>query len=358
MGRWDAPDTPSKILVIEDDITSAEFLTRYLTSLGYSTVRAANGTEGLLKAGDERPDLILLDIMMPGMNGFEVCRQVRSQALTAHIPVLMVTALYETDERIQALEAGADDFLSKPFNVYELAARVKSLLRIKYQHDELARSNDLFYSVVRRYVSPEVSEQILRDPERYLKLGGESRKVTTLFADIRGFTLYAQTHAANRVVELLNLIFRELTDVVFRWRGTFDKYLGDAIMAIYGAPVSYQDDTLRAIRTALDMQAAFGALRAQWVDEEERSLSLGVGIHTGEAVVGNIGTERLMDYTAVGDAVNIAQRLEELAEGGQVLITADTLQQVQRRATVRYYGARVLRGRQEETAIYELLDML
>ena len=105
-------------------------------------------------------------------------------------------------------------------------------MRIKYQHDELARSNDLFYSVVRRYVSPEVSEQILRDPERYLKLGGESRTVTTLFADIRGFTRYAQTHAANRVVELLNLIFRELTDVVFRWRGTFDKYLGDAIMAI------------------------------------------------------------------------------------------------------------------------------
>lgn len=358
MGRWDAPDTPSKILVIEDDTTSADFLARYLTSLGYTAVRAANGTEGLLKAGQERPDLILLDIMMPGMDGFEVCRQVRSQALTAHIPVLMVTALYETAERIQALEAGADDFLSKPFNVYELAARVKSLLRIKHQHDELARSNDLFYSVVRRYVSPEVSEQILRDPERYLKLGGESRRVTTLFADIRGFTRYAQTHAANRVVELLNLIFCELTDVVFRWRGTLDKYLGDAIMAIYGAPVSYQDDTLRAIRTALDMQAAFAALRSRWVDEEERSLSLGVGIHTGEAVVGNIGTERLMDYTAVGDAVNIAQRLEELAEGGQVLITADTLQQVQRRATVRFYGSRLLRGRQEETAIYELLDML
>ncbi len=358
LGRWVAPGTPGKILVIEDDTVSADFLNRYLTSLGHAVVRARDGTEGLLKAGEERPDLILLDIMMPGMNGFEVCRQVRSQAQTAHIPVLMVTALYETDERIQALEAGADDFLSKPFNVYELAARVKSLLRIKYQHDELARSNDLFHSMVRRYVSPEVSEQILRDPERYLKLGGESRKVTILFADIRGFTRYAQTHPANRVVELLNLIFSNLTDVVFRWRGTFDKYLGDAIMAIYGAPVSYQDDTLRAIRTALDMQASFGTLRQQWVDEDARSLSLGVGIHTGEAVVGNIGTERLMDYTAIGDAVNIAQRLEELAEGGQVLISADTLQQVQRRATVRFYGARVLRGRQEETAIHELLGML
>ena len=129
-------------------------------------------------------------------------------------------------------------------------------------------------------------------------------------------------------------------------------------MAIYGAPVSYQDDALRAIRTALDMQIAFAGLRDRWIDEQERDLGLGIGINTGEAVVGNIGTEMLMDYTVVGDTVNVAQRLEEMAQGGQTLISEAVLKQVGRRAQVIPYGSRVLRGRQQETVIYELVDML
>jgi len=346
------------VLVIEDDDFSADFLQRYLTTIGYEVVRAPDGEEGLRKLYQENPDLILLDVMMPGMDGFQVCERIRSDQETAHIPVLMVTALYETEERIKALEAGADDFLSKPFNVYELAARVKSLMRIKKQHDELERRNKLFYSVLRRYLSPEVSEQVLNDPERYLKLGGESRQVTTLFADIRGFSSYAQTHSPGRVVELLNLVFKELTDVIFRWRGTVDKYMGDAIMAIYGAPVSYHDDTLRAIRTALDMRIAFNAMRERWTDSEERSLGLGVGVHAGEAVVGNVGTETFMDYTVIGDAVNIARRLQEIAQGGEVLISEETFQQVKTRVQVEPHGVQVLRGRQEGTRIYRLQDML
>jgi adenylate cyclase len=358
LGRWDARSTPSRILVVEDDAITSDFLSRYLSAVGYHVLRAQSGEEGLRRVHQERPDLILLDIMMPGIDGFEVCRQIRADKQVAHIPILVITALAAMDERIKALEVGADDFLTKPFNVYELAARVKSLLRIKHQHDELERRTELFYAVMQRYVSPEVSEQILQDPDRYLKLGGENRHVTTLFADIRGFTHYAQTHPPTRVVELLNLVFKELTEVVFQWRGTFDKYLGDAIMAFYGAPVSYKDDTLRAIRTALDMRAAFDAVREQWTDPQECGMGLGIGIHTGEAVVGNIGTETLMDYTVVGDTVNIAQRLEQLAQPGQILISEATYQEVKRRASVQLYGNYMLRGRREETVVYELLDML
>jgi adenylate cyclase len=358
LSTWSQPDTQSRILIVEDDSLSAEFLAKYLTKMGYQVSSASNGQEGLQRTQRMPPDLILVDAMMPVMDGFEFCERVRKDPEIAHIPVLMVTALYATEERVKALEAGANDFLSKPFSTYELAARVKSLLRIKHQHDELERRNRLFHDVIRSYVSPEVSEQILKNPQRYLKLGGESRQVTTLFADIRGFTHYAQTHSPTRVVELLNLIFKELTEVIFKWRGTFDKYLGDSIMAIYGAPVSYHDDTLRAIRTALDMQAAFNRLREQWEDKEERSLGLGIGINSGEAVVGNIGTELLMDYTVVGDTVNVAQRLEELAQGGQTLITEATVKQVESRAQVIPYRTQVLRGRQEETTIYELIDML
>jgi adenylate cyclase len=358
LSTWSQPDTQGKILVVEDDALNAEFLYKYLSKLGYQVINASNGREGLQQTSQISPDLILVDAMMPVMDGFEFCEQVRRNPETSHIPVLMVTALYATEERVKALESGASDFLSKPFSTYELAARVKSLLRIKHQHDELERRNKLFHDVIRSYVAPEVSEQILKNPQRYLKLGGESRQVTTLFADIRGFTSYAQTHSPTRVVEILNLVFKELTEVIFRWRGTFDKYLGDSIMAIYGAPVSYQDDALRAIRTALDMQAAFNALRERWTDEKERGLGLGIGMNTGEAVVGNIGTELLMDYTVVGDTVNIAQRLEELAQGGQTLLTEATYEQVGRRAQVIPYGTQVLRGRQEETKIYQLIDML
>ncbi len=351
-------DVTSKILVIEDDPLNSRFLEKYLTSLGYYVLVVPDGKEGLVQTKKVAPDLILVDAVMPGMDGFEFCRQVRNNVETAHIPVLMVTALYATEERIEALESGANDFLSKPFSTYELAARVRNLLRIKHQHDELEQRNQLFYDVIRSYVAPEVAEQILKNPQRYLKLGGESRQVTTLFADIRGFTLHAQTHNPERIVELLNLVFKELTQVVFRWRGTLDKFLGDAIMAIYGAPVSYQDDVLRALRTALDMQAAFRSLQERWTDDDERGLGLGIGINTGEAIVGNIGTESLMNYTVVGDAVNVAQRLEELARGGQTLISEAVYRQVERRAQVVPYGRQILRGRQEETAIYELLDML
>ncbi|MBN1579825.1 MAG: response regulator [Anaerolineae bacterium] len=355
---WNVTESYSKIIVIDDDSLNRQLIDTYLSQIGYQVCSAINGEEGLAMVRQERPDLILLDIMMPDIDGYEVCRQVRADPEFAYIPIVMVTALRETEQRIAALESGADDFLSKPFSVYDLAARVKSLLRIKHQHDELERRNKLFYHVMTRYMAPEVSEQILTNPERYLQLGGESRQITVLFADIRGFTRYAQTHSPKRVVELLNSIFKELAETILTWRGTLDKFMGDAMMAIYGAPISYQDDTLRAALTALEMRAAFSRLQETWTDEQECKLGLGIGIHTGEAVVGNVGTERLMNYTAIGDTVNIAQRLEELAQGGHILISEETYRRIESRAKGVLFGVQTLRGREQETTIYQLTDML
>ncbi|MBN1937197.1 MAG: response regulator, partial [Anaerolineae bacterium] len=346
-----------KILVIDDDQVNINLITRYLTMIGYEVVSATNGADGLDLFQKHHPDLILLDVIMPGMNGFRVCQIIRDEFSVHHIPIVMVTSLQETEQRIAALESGADDFLSKPFSIYELAARVKSLLRIKHQHDELEQRNHLLHHVMTRYMAPEVSAQILNDPERYLRLGGESRQISVLFADIRGFTSYAQTHGPTRVVELLNLIFNELTQVVLKWRGTLDKYMGDAMMAVYGTPVDQPDHALRAVRTALDMHAAFTRLQADWSDRDERRLGLGIGINTGEAVVGNIGTENLMNYTAIGDMVNIAQRLEEIATSGHTLISGATLQHISVPVYTQDEGKHVLRGRQEETQIYDLLDL-
>jgi adenylate cyclase len=347
----------ARILVVDDDFRNTELLNTYLAKIGYDVVTASNGKQALEIVTDHPPDLILLDVMMPGLNGLEVCARLKGREETRLIPIVMVTALREVEDKIKAIEVGADDFLSKPFNIYELAARVKSLLRIKRLHDELEHKNALLYNVLSRYMSTEVSTQILRDPDRYLQLGGETRPVTVLFVDIKGFTQFAEQHSPTRVVKLLNTCFSELTEVIFKWRGTFDNFLGDAIMAFYGAPVSYEDDEWRALKTALELREAFWAWKERFQTEDLTSLGLAMGLHTGEAIVGNVGSELVMHYTVIGDTANVAKRLQELAEKEQILISAATYEAVADRAVVRALEPQVLRGRQEPIEVYELRDL-
>jgi adenylate cyclase len=264
-----------KVLVVDDDINNVKLLTLYLELADYQVAAALSGKEALQKVKEELPDLILLDVMMPGLDGYQVCAKLKGDEATQFIPIVMITALQETQDRIRGIEAGADDFLSKPFDEHELMARVKSLLRIKGLHDELEQKNELLFNIMNRYMTEEISTLILEAPDKYLKLGGESRVVTVLFADVRGFTEFAETHDAKRVVEILNRLFSELTRVIFKYKGTFDKYIGDAVMAFYGAPVSYEDDVIRALQTALEMQQVFGQMREKWEGEELLSLALG-----------------------------------------------------------------------------------
>jgi adenylate cyclase len=347
----------AKILVVDDDFRNTELLDTYLTSIGYEVVTASSGEKALEIVAAQPPDLILLDVMMPGLNGLEVCARLKGCEETRLIPIVMVTALRKTEDKIKAIEVGADDFLSKPFNIYELTARVKSLLRIKLLHNELQRKNALLYNVLNRYMSTEVSTQILRDPDRYLQLGGETRLVTVLFVDIKGFTLFAEQHSPTRVIELLNTCFSELTKVIFKWRGTFDNFLGDAIMAFYGAPVSYEDDERRALKTALELRETFRAWKERYQTEDLTDLGLAMGLHTGEAIVGNVGSELVMHYTVIGDTANVAKRLQELAEKEQILISAATYQAVAEKAVVRELESQALRGRQEPIRVYELLGL-
>ena len=347
-----------KILVVDDDADNRELLRVYLHLAGYQVTTARNGEEALQKVERELLDLILLDVMMPGLDGYQVCAKLKADKATQFIPIVMITALHEQEDRVKGIEAGADDFLSKPFDEHELMARVKSLLRIKGLHDQVEQKNELLFKIMNRYVTEEVSTLILDAPDRYLKLGGESRIVTVLFADIRGFTEFAETHSAKRVVEVLNRFFSELTRVIFKYKGTFDKYIGDAVMAFYGAPVSYEDDVIRALQTALEMQQVFGQMKEKWGSEELTSLALGVGLNTGEAIVGNIGSEKVMDYTVIGDTVNVAKRLQEIAGPGQVLISQSTYRQAKDQAIVKEIHPKLLRGKLEPIAIYELKGLV
>jgi adenylate cyclase len=347
-----------RILVVDDEVDNRELLRFCLDLAGYQVTTARNGREALQEVERELPDLILLDVMMPGLDGYQVCAKLKEDKATQFIPIVMITALQGTEDRVKAIEAGADDFLSKPFDEHELMARVKSLLRIKGLHDELERKNELLFRIMNRYVTEEISTMILDAPDRYLRLGGESRIVTVLFADIRGFTEFSGIHSAKRVVEVLNGFFSELTRVIFGYKGTFDKYIGDAVMAFYGAPVSYEDDVIRALQTALEMQQVFGQMKEKWGGEELASLALGVGLNTGEAVVGNIGSEKVMDYTVIGDTVNVARRLQEIAGPGQILISQTTYWQVKDQAIVEELHPMLLEGKLEPSAIYELKGLV
>jgi class 3 adenylate cyclase/ActR/RegA family two-component response regulator len=346
------------ILVVDDDPRNVELLEVYLTSVGnYRVFTAQNGVEALEQVKAHHPDLILLDIMMPVMDGYEVCAHLKGDECTQLIPIVMVTALQGTDERIKALEAGADDFLSKPFNIYELLARVKSLMRIKLLHDELEKKNQILFNVLNRYVAQEVSSLILKDPEQHLRLGGESRKVAVLFADIRGFTHFSEAHSPSHVVDILNTVFSEFIQVIFKWKGTFDKYLGDAIMAFYGAPVGYDDDTERAVRTAWELREVFDKLVRSWKNDALTALGLGIGLHCGEAVVGNVGSEQVMDYTVIGDTANVARRLQEVAGKGQILISQAVLEDLGPELEVEPLPPQRVHGRREPVACYQVTGL-
>ncbi|OQY21977.1 MAG: hypothetical protein B6I34_06515 [Anaerolineaceae bacterium 4572_32.1] len=346
------------ILVVDDDPRNVEMLESYLTTVAnYKVVTARDGLEALERVSEGAPDIILLDIMMPCMDGYEVCARLKNDPDTQFIPIVMVTALQGTAERIKALEVGADDFLSKPFNIYELLARVKSLIRLKRLHDELEKKNSLLFNVLNRYMAQEVSTLILDDPDRHLKLGGESRHVTVLFADIRGFTKFSETHSPDYVVEILNTVFSELIKVVFKWKGTFDKYLGDAVMAFYGAPISYDDDTWRAVQTAWELREVFDELASSWQDGKLAELGLGIGLHCGEAVVGNVGSEQVMDYTVIGDTANVARRLQEIAKKRQILISKAVYAQVGHRLEAEYLPPQRVHGRQEPIICYQVKSL-
>ncbi len=326
----------------------------YLTAAGCEVQSFEDGASALRAIQGALPDLALLDNNMPEMSGLEVCRTIKADEHTQFIPVVIVTAMNSQQDELSAIEAGADDFIPKPFNSVILLTRVRSLLRIKHLHDELERRNKLLNQVLTRYISQDIAETVLSDPEQYLKLGGETREVAILFADLRDFTPFSASHTAPQVVDSLNMIFNELVEIIFEYKGTFDKFMGDAIMAFFGAPIGGQDDVERAFRAALEMQQRFTRLKKN--SPNLAPLGLGIGVHFGEVIVGNIGSERMMDYTVVGDAVNVARRLQETARPGEILISAITGQLVPN-IELEIVGEYFLLGRVDPIVVYALKGM-
>jgi len=311
-----------KILVVDDTDSMRVSIVRQLKVYGFDVVSAEHGLEGLRLARQEKPDLILSDIMMPEMDGIEMTSTLRTYPEFESIPILVLTALPDLKKKVAAFDAGADDFIPKPYDDIELLARVRSHLRLKDMRDKLRESNALLDKVLTQYVAADVAREILKDPEHNLQLGGENCIVSVLFADICGFTDFATRHAPGDVLASLNTIYKQIVPFIFDAGGTVDKFLGDAVMANFGIPKRHVQDPVHAVRAGCKMLEAFVALRSD--NPVLAGLDLSVGIATGQAVVGNVGTERLKDYTVIGNVPNTAKRLEESAARGELLVDTAT----------------------------------
>ena len=324
----------SRILVVDDTPANIQVLSSTLKEKGYQISVATNGKQAFDVLTRVRPDLILLDVMMPELDGWETCRRLKASNDWRDIPIIFLTAKNEVADIVKGFEAGAVDYVAKPFNVHELLARVNTHLTmdqlrrtLSEKNAELARAHELVRRAFGRYVSEEVATIILQSPEG-LELGGEEREITILMSDLRGFTALAARLPPQQVIEFLNVYLEAMVDVISRYEGTIDEIIGDGILVIFGAPVACTDHAAKAVACALAMQLASNKVNAQLAARGATEVEMGIGIHTGRVIVGNVGSLRRTKYAAVGSNVNLAGRIESFTTGGQVLISESTRQQI------------------------------
>jgi adenylate cyclase len=362
-------------LVVDDTPKNVKLLADLLTVKGYHVITAVSGREALAAMETDPPDLVLLDVVMPEMSGYEVCRALRAQSATAMLPVIMVTALDPAEERVKGIEAGADDFLTKPINQPELLARVKSLLRIKELYDkvqtqaiELSEWNKTLELRVheqliqlerlerlKRFFSPQLAELIVsggaEDP-----LKTHRREIAVVFLDLRGFTAFAETSEPEEVMGVLREYHAVMGKLILAHEGTLERFTGDGMMIFFNDPAPVPNPAERAIAMALAMRAKVAELTAKW-RKLGHELDFGVGIAQGYATIGAIGFEGRWDYGAIGTVTNLAARLCAEARPSQILISQRLLGTVEELIDVEAVGELTLKGFHRPVTAYNILGM-
>jgi len=353
---------PARILVVDDAPANVKLLDQVLRASGFEVVTAASGREGLEKLAAAKPDLVLLDVVMPEMSGYEMCRAIRADSATVLLPVVMVTALDPETERVKGIEAGADDFLSKPINQPELLARVKSLLRIRALHRQVgeqaaqlaewnARLEDRVaeqmgqlerLARLRRFLSPKIADLIvageLDDP-----LVTRRREVTIMFVDMRGFTAFSETAAPEDVLGVLRDYHGEIGRLVNQYEGTVEHFAGDGVMLIFNDPAPLPDPAYAAACMALELRDSVTRLAESWHKLGYR-LHCGIGIAQGYATIGTIGFPGRQDYGVVGQVNSLAARLCAEAAAGQVLVSQRVFGRIDERVFAERLGELTLKG--------------
>ncbi len=373
---------PPRILIADDNPMNVDILQKRLAPHGYEILTAADGEEALKVARETLPDLILLDVMMPKMDGIEVCRHLKADASGPFMPIVMVTAKTDSKDIVAGLEAGGDEYLTKPVDQAALVARVKSMLRIKGMHDtiqeqaarleaqsaQLAEWNRTLEERVaqqlaelervgrlKRFLAPQLADAIVSSGDEKV-LESHRREITVVFCDLRGFTAFSDSVEPEEVMGVLREYHAGMGDLIFRFEGTLERFAGDGLMVFFNDPIPCPDPAPRAVRMAVEMRQRVTELAAVW-RKRGHELGFGVGIALGYATLGKIGFEGRLDYGAIGPVTNLASRLCDEAQGGQILVSQRVYAAVEDAVEAERVGEFTLKGFRRPIPAYNVVRL-
>ena len=364
---------PPRILIVDDNEANRDIVKTRLAVNGYEFLEAADGEQALDAARRFAPDLILLDVMMPKIDGIEVCRRLRAEAGAPFVPIILVTARTDSRDVVAGLEAGADEYLTKPVDQIALVARVKSMLRLKELHDRVtAHARDLAdwnraleqrvadqvgeierIGQLKRFLSPQIAEMIVSTGNEKI-LESHRLEITVVVCDLRGFTAFSDTAEPEDVMTLLREYQATLGRLIDKYEGTLERFTGDGLLVWFNDPVPCLDPCSRAARMAIDMRDSVSRMTAKWRDLDH-NLGFAIGIAHGYATLGRIGFERRFDYAAVGVVVNLAARLCAEASDTQIFIDSKVFAAISAQATAEPVGELALKGFNRPVKAYNLL---
>ncbi len=359
--RGAAMNNPPRILVVDDSETNRDIITTRLETHGYETLQAADGEEALAAVKQHRPDLVLLDVMMPNLDGIETCRRLKGDAAFPFLPVILVTAKVDSKDIVAGLDAGADEYLTKPVDQAALVARVRSVLRVKALHDQVqAQAADLAtwnrtleqrvaeqvaeiarIGRLKRFLSPQIAQLVSSGDERVLE--SHRREVTVVFCDLRDFTAFAESAEPEEVIEVLRDYHSALGALIDKFEGTVERFAGDGIMVLFNDPLPCEAPWTRAVQMAVAMRDEVAKLAANW-RTHGHDLGFGIGIAHGFATLGCIGFEGRFQYSATGTVANLASRLCDQARNGQILVDAKVHAEIESLADLESVGELELKG--------------
>jgi len=340
------PRNSGNILVVDDNRLNRLMLARGLEQQGHRVAFAEHGRQALEMLAGQDFDLILLDIEMPEMNGYQVLEQMAADVHWRDLPVIMISAVEEIDSVVRCIEMGAEDYLTKPFNPVLLKARVDASLEKKRLRDEQR-------ALFRKFTSDEVAEELLNSG---FSLGGRLVEATVLFSDIRSFTTIAESQSPQDTIELLNDYFSLMFEAIAHEGGIVNQMIGDGLMCIFGAPLPLEDHRQRAVRAARQMMELIGRFNQEQARLNRVQIRIGIGVASGAVVAGFIGTQRRATYTCVGDTVNLAARLEAHTKvvGQPILIEENTRLGLDRQIEVVPQGAVRLKGKTRAVKVFSV----
>ena len=365
---------PARILIVDDIQDNREILDGRLSAYGYETVQAADGEQALAAVRAHLPDLILLDVVMPKLDGLEVCRRLRADPSLPFMPILLLTSKNDSHDVVAGLDAGAHEYLAKPFDPLALMARVRALLRTKALHDQvqdqaaqLAVWNQRLEqrvqeqvgeleraSRLRRFFSPHVADAIARGDERILD--GHRRNVTVVFGDLRGFTALSEAAEPEDIMRVLSEYHGELGPLVHEFEGTIERFLGDGFLVLFNDPVPCPNPGERAVRMAVAMRERMANLAREW-QRRGHDVGFSVGIAQGYATLGRIGFEGRYEYSVVGSVANLGSRLCAEAHPGQILISQRVVPEVEAIAELAPLGELALKGFTKPVPAYNVVRL-